>query len=203
MSTVQNFYNAMSIISIVVTMLATIPLVIQRWRELFKKKILRDAIRNDRILKDVDGVDADPEEADADRVAKVCNKRASGKDLTRYSLDGEGSYGKGRLVLAVIKKYVQKKPCVKYSELVEVFPKTLRGLSDNAKTYWGCVNLKRDAEDLYEDTGRCRHFLNDDDVIRLSDGNEVVVSSQWGVGNIGNFIAQAEKLGFKVRTVDM
>lgn len=44
-----------------------------------------------------------------------------GKDYTKYSLNGVGSYGKGRLALEVIRVYVGSNH-VNYNELVELLP---------------------------------------------------------------------------------
>ena len=42
-----------------------------------------------------------------------------------------------------------------------------------------------------------RYFMDSDDIIKLADG-DVVVSTQWGSGNIDVFIEAAEKLGFVI-----
>ena len=47
-----------------------------------------------------------------------------GKDYTKYSLNGVGSYGKGRLALEVIRVYVGSNH-VNYNELVELLPNRL------------------------------------------------------------------------------
>ena len=119
------------------------------------------------------------------------------RDLSHYTIDGKGDYGKGRLVLEVIKRYAAEHPNLTYGELEKVFSKQLRGVK-NDRSYWGCVSLKADAVALYEDTGRKRHFLSDSDIIKLSDGHEAAVSSQWGRGNIDMFIGAARKLGFQI-----
>ena len=68
----------------------------------------------------------------------------------------------------------------------------------NEKTYWGCVNIKGDAVELFRETGRKRHFLGAGETIRLADGTEIAVSSQWGSGNIHLFIEAAKRLGFVI-----
>ena len=76
-----------------------------------------------------------------------------------------------------------------------MFPKQLR---ERKKTFWGCMNLREDAMTLYADTGKKRHFLDEAEIVRLEDGTEVAVSSQWGSGNIEMFIDAARKLGFVI-----
>ena len=121
------------------------------------------------------------------------------KDHQKYLVEGDGPFGKGRMVLAAIKAYVQKHRDVKYDSLAseKLFPAKLRG----TKGKWGCVSLLNDAKRLAGRTGRKRHFLDEDDVITLKDGTRIVVSSQWGIGNIDEFIKRAAGLGVKIERV--
>ena len=48
------------------------------------------------------------------------------KDLTKYRFDGT-VFGKGRLVLAVIKRYVESHPSITFPELEQAFPKACQG----------------------------------------------------------------------------
>ena len=111
------------------------------------------------------------------------------RDTSKYQFDGE-TYGKGRLVLAVVKKYASMKPDVDNSALEKVFPKDWQGSS-------GVFTTLDKANKIFSETGRKRHFLKPDEVIALVD-EKVVVSSQWGVGNIDRFIQEAVKLGFDI-----
>lgn len=160
------------------------------------RKRRMEAVRNDRLTQgqvaeeSEDLPDAEPKEAVV----------ASSRDTQRYSLDGQGPYPKNRLVLEVIRQYVQKHPDVTYSELQRIFPATLRGLKH--KVFWGCFNLKEDAQKLYNETGYVRHFIKDNETIKLADGREIAVSTQWGIGNIGQFINCARGLGFVIKAVD-
>lgn len=117
------------------------------------------------------------------------------RDFTKYSLDGQGRFGKGELVLEVIRKYVSDHPKITYAELQNKFPKGLRGVKDAG---CGCFSRRAEAEALFQRTGHKRHYLNVDDIVRLNDG-EIAVSSQWGIGNIEPFLVQARKLGFKIK----
>ena len=126
----------------------------------------------------------------------VGKKSTHSPDLTKYSFENKSHLGKGRLVLEIIKEYVARNPSVTYKQLEEVFPASLRGL--RRKTTWGCFNTREDAEDLFLGTGIRRHFLNPSEIVTLSNGQELAVSSQWGIGNIGPFLAKAKELGFNV-----
>ena len=121
------------------------------------------------------------------------------RDYQKYLVDGKGPFGKGRMVLAVIKEFVSRNSNVSYDELIsdERFPAVLRGTTGK----WGCVSLLGDAKSLAEQTQRKRHFLDEEDVITLKGGVRVAVSSQWGIGNIDAFIKRAKKLGVKIEKV--
>ncbi len=116
------------------------------------------------------------------------------RDYQKYYVEGAGPFGKGRMVLAAIKTYVSKHNELSYQALQAAFPAELRG----TKGKWGCVSLFVDAKDLADRTGCKRHFLNAEDVITLNDGIRAAVSSQWGIGNIKEFITRATSLGVKI-----
>lgn len=186
-------YVVLAIVSMIVSISSGIPAAIQGWKGMIWKKRRDDAVRDDKEA----GIDCSEE----DGLSLNVTSSNGQKDYAKYTLDGSGKYGKGRLVLEVIKKYVAKHCDVTYEDLVRTFPKQLRGRK-RGKTFWGCMNLREDAMTLYAETGKKRHFLEDDEIIRLSDGTEVAVSSQWGVGNINLFIDAARKLGFKIMKVE-
>ena len=119
------------------------------------------------------------------------------KDYRKYRVDGNGPFGKGRMVLAVIKSYISRHEDVSYQSIMTSFPPELRG----TKGKWGCVSLFEEAKKLAERTRRKRHFLDEEDVITLKDGARVAVSSQWGIGNIEEFIKRATDLHVKVEEV--
>ena len=114
---------------------------------------------------------------------------AASKDTSKFKFEGE-HYGKGRLVLAVVKKFVSKNPDLKYPELEKEFPKNCQGSA-------GVIATLEEANKIVSKTGHKRHFLKPDEVIALA-GEEVVVSNQWGVGNIDQFIQVAKGLGFLI-----
>ena len=111
------------------------------------------------------------------------------KDSSKYQFDGK-DYKKGRLVLAVVKKYASDNPDVDKSALEKAFPKKCQGSSGVFKTL-------DEANNIVSETGHKRHFLKPDDVIALAN-EKVVVSNQWGVGNIDQFIQVAVELGFSI-----
>ena len=103
------------------------------------------------------------------------------KDASKYGFEGK-SFGKGKLVLAAIKHYVESKPknSLTYSDMESVFNKKCQGSL-------GVFEKIERANEIFAKTERKRHFLKPEELIKLSDCT-VAVCSQWGVGNIKNFI---------------
>lgn len=173
--------SLMSGIGIVCTFVSTGVAVIECVIHCRDRRRRREAVENDSQTEDI----------------QPAVKSGGCKDLGQYFLDGQGPYGKGRLVLAVICTYVAGHSGITYEDLRKVFPNSLRGLK-KPNSFWGCFNLRKDAQKLYRETGYVRHFLNENEIIHLADGCEIAVSSQWGIGNIGLFIERAKELGFKI-----
>jgi len=120
------------------------------------------------------------------------SKQTSLKDTTKYAFDGE-ELGKGRLVLAVLKRHVETHPNSSYAELEKAFPKECQGS-------WGVFATIERANDIYaKKPFRRRHFLKPEELIKLSDDCTIAISSQWGIENIGKFISQAKKCGYSIK----
>jgi hypothetical protein len=113
-------------------------------------------------------------------------------DKTKYEFEGQ-EFGKSRLVLAVIRKYVESNPATTFSDLEKSFPKKLQGSR-------GCFDAAEKAQQKWDDSGRKRHFLNPEEVIALT-GSKIAVSTQWGIGNIVRFVDAAKALGFSIEEV--
>lgn len=116
------------------------------------------------------------------------NSTKSNKDLSKYNFNNV-NYGKGRLVLAVLKEYVVKNPTTTYEQLKTIFSDRIQGA--------GGVFASRDKALSINANGYVRYFAKDDELLTLSD-EIIAVSSQWGIGNIDKFIIEAKKLGFKI-----
>lgn len=108
-----------------------------------------------------------------------------GKDYTKYSLNGVGSYGKGRLALEVIRVYVGSNH-INYNELVELLPNRLIKTVDEVNRW------KSQTSDTHK-----RWFKKD--ILISNDGVKFVVSSQHGKGNIGKIFELADKLGYEIK----
>lgn len=109
----------------------------------------------------------------------------NGKDYTKYTLNGVGSYGKGRLALEVIRTYVESAP-VNYRELTELLPTNLIKTVDEVSSW------KLQTSDTHK-----RWF--EKDILISNDGVKFVVSSQHGKGNIGRIFELADKLGYEIK----
>lgn len=110
-------------------------------------------------------------------------------DRTKYIFNKE-KHGKNRLVLAVIKKYVEENPEITFSKLEKVFPPKLQGS-------WGCFATEEKAQEIYTKSNYKRFFLKPEEIIEIHD-SKISVCSQWGLGNIHRFIEAAKSLGYEI-----
>ena len=117
------------------------------------------------------------------------------RDYSKYMFEGK-TYGKGKLVLAVVQKYVAYNSPMTFADLQKAFPDNLQGSK-------GVVRLFDAAspEDRGENGAIIRYYVNNDEVINLN-GVKVLVSDQWGAGNIEKFIENAvNNLNFDIQKV--
>lgn len=114
------------------------------------------------------------------------------RDKTRYIYKNT-VFLKNHLVLCIVKEYAKQHPNITCEQLKETFDRSLQGS-------YGVVE---DAErvKVYQNSEQ-RFFMEPEEVIHLVDG-DMYVCSQWGKMNISRFIAQAERLGFKIQTLEV
>lgn len=112
----------------------------------------------------------------------------NGKNNAQFTVNGVPVGGKCPTVRYVIETYVKNNPKITFEQLQKVFPdeaarpgfgKVVRRLEDVKENEWG------------------GHRFNKHPII-LSDGQQVVVSTQWEPQNIKNFIRAAAVLGFDI-----
>lgn len=116
----------------------------------------------------------------------------SGKDFTKYLFNGE-RYGKGRLVLAVVMDYIKNNPSATISELKKKFPDETQ--YDTFMTQrFGVVQTESYVKSMKWEK---RFYIKPEEKIHLAD-ETVLVSKEWGAGNIDKFLAVAEKNGIKI-----
>jgi len=111
------------------------------------------------------------------------------RDSSKY-LFNQHTYGKGRLVLAVVKDYISKNPDTPFDELLNVLPKHLQGSS-------GVFVRQDDAQEIYDRTGHKRNFIKPNELIQLTDC-VIAVSAEWGAGNINKFIQHVKSIGYEI-----
>jgi hypothetical protein len=118
------------------------------------------------------------------------NGAISRRDTSKYEFDG-AVYGKGRLVLGIIKRHVESNPEISFAELEKAFPQSCQGSV-------GVFTTIEKANEIKTTTERKRHFLNADEVIKLLDST-IAISDQWNPVNIDRFIQQAVKNGYIIK----
>ena len=112
------------------------------------------------------------------------------RDKTKYMFNGK-IYPKNRLVLAVITQFVQTNN-PSFEELSSAFDKSLQGSLNVIELLDEASKIKDSAK---------RYFMEKNEQLSLSDGNTVVVCTQWGIFNIPRFIKQATLLGFEITEI--
>ncbi len=114
----------------------------------------------------------------------------SNRDFSKFSFKNK-EYNKARLVNAIINEYVENNPTTTFAELKKVFPDNLQGSN-------GVFDTSENAQEIFDRTGHKRHYLKPEELIKLAD-TTIATSNQWGVGNIENFVKNAQKLGIGYR----
>lgn len=118
------------------------------------------------------------------------------KDYTKYRFMGK-TYGKSRLVLAVVKQYVEDNQSATFEKLNEAFPDELQGSL-------GIVRRIEDVSDKYKGNGGVkRYFVGENEIIHLNSGEQVIVCTQWGASRIEEFIKNAfYGLGYEISKIE-
>ncbi|MBT3205207.1 MAG: hypothetical protein HOM14_03905 [Gammaproteobacteria bacterium] len=142
-----------------------------------------------RLLNFYEKTNSNQLSGESSKIQSIVNTRK----YTKYEFK-DGQFGKGRLVLAVLKTYCHQNQDITFDELKMQFPKHLQGSH-------GVFAPLQDAKRIADDTGHKRHFIKNDEIISLKDG-EIAVCTEWGVGNIDDFIDQAISLGYEIKIQD-
>lgn len=131
------------------------------------------------------------EENISDNFCLSKTKETTSRDTTKFFLNGK-KYGKNRLVLAIVQKYVQMHPDITAAQLMLIFDKSLQGSL-------GVVRTLEDVKTTCSDY-QIRFFTSPDELITTKT-DTCVVCTQWGVSNIGNILARAEQLGIEIQII--
>ena len=112
------------------------------------------------------------------------------KDYSKFIFNNK-SYNKGKLVNEVIREFVEVNPTVNFSELKKIFPKHIQG-------NFGVFDKLSRAEEIYNNSGRKRHYIKPSETITLANDEIIATCTQWNSNNIAEFIRAAEKQRFKI-----
>ena len=124
---------------------------------------------------------------------KVVRDVAPSKDFSKYIFEGN-TYGKSRLVLAVVKKYVKDNRPTTFDELESAFPSHIQGSL-------GVVRRIEEVSDKYKGVGGVKRYFVDD-VIGLASGEQVIVCTQFGAPNTEKFVEHAVyELGYSIEKI--
>jgi len=138
------------------------------------------------------GVEIETEETNEEDDILQSQYHFGKKDTTQYIFNGK-TYGKGRLVLAVVEEHIKNHNNITLEGLHKLFPKEIQG-------GLFVVDSLENAMEIVNRTNRKRHFINNP--IKLYNGDEIVVTTEWGIKNIENFINKAQKLGYSIIDAD-
>lgn len=115
------------------------------------------------------------------------------RDHTKYVFDGQ-TLSKRRLVLTLVKRYVQDHPSINFEHLLEAFPDDLQAKSPTQFHKIRCV--VRPLRHVPQDSKK-RFFCRVGEPLQLGD-DVAVVSGEWNRHNIQNVLTHAASLGYKV-----
>lgn len=115
----------------------------------------------------------------------------SGHDNTRFSLCDGPFLNKRQFVLAVVTQYIKDHPSVTLKDLEIRFPSEIISKVRGVVRTWAQVKLWADQ---YGPDILGRYCSKEDERLKLIDGTEVVVNSQWGAVNFPRFLAIAKTL---------
>ena len=117
-------------------------------------------------------------------------------DRSKFMFNGK-PYGKGHVVLEVVRKYVEQHPDVSFEALRQIFPDDLQKAKSPTQfsSYGRCV-IRR-LNDVAEEK---RFHMKAEDQIGVR-SKAVVVSREWNVHNFRKFLEEAQKLGLKIEKI--
>ena len=117
--------------------------------------------------------------------------RHSKRDFTRHQFNGE-IYNKRRLVLAVIKRWIDQENPQNIDDLERAFPQ-------NTDPELGHVYARLNE---VPEARQGRYFTKEEEQINFPDGSCYVIYNQWGGPRHKHFIEISRKLGFTIEEAD-
>jgi hypothetical protein len=150
------------------------------------------------LLLDIEQIIPLPEAEDYQiRIREQSNERRavalSNRDQTRYEFQGV-LYNKRKLVLAIVQQYLILNSHTTLQELKEIFPESLH-------SNHSFIELKDKAQQIFDNTGHKRHFLNENEILQTIDGFQIAICNQWGIHNMDGILKVALALGYQINKV--
>ncbi len=109
----------------------------------------------------------------------------------RFSINGKGNYGVGRLALAIVTIITKQNPQLTYSQLKRKF----NILRENIKSVNEINDWKAMCSDSHKDH---RWFESIDEILTAGDGIKFAVSTQWSRFNVQDMIAVGRTHGLEI-----
>lgn len=109
-----------------------------------------------------------------------------------FSIDGKGSFNKRNCVLETVKKYMKSHPNTTSKQLQLVFPPELQGGYGVVRSISWIQHQHQLGKDFMD-----RYFIDPDSFIQTFDGEQLVVSNQWG-DQFQRFINAAKEVGIGI-----
>ena len=122
-------------------------------------------------------------------------KTITGRDNSKYRFGEERNLPKGRLVLVLVRAYVEKNPKVSLTKLKEIFH------SEELQPRFGIIAELSLAKGFSKNRVDRFFVKNSDDIIKLGNGTKIAVCNQWTADGINKLlkIVAAHPIGFKVK----
>ncbi len=119
------------------------------------------------------------------------------RDITKYNFNGKTNLAKNKLVLEIVKKYIEDNKNITYAELKVKFPDKLQGSIGVIKSEEDLIEWEKDKKKTNKKEKRFHSY----EPILLNNGLKIFVCSEWGIGNINNFIEYVKNiLNYEIET---
>lgn len=123
------------------------------------------------------------------RIEQIASSKKSEKDYSSYRYKGL-VLNKRNLALEIFTDWIEKNNPANFDEL--------------RKKLFGVIKNRTIAlAECISDERKNRYHMNDDDLIELESGEVIVISNQWGIGNIERVLDFFSKDGFVVEKVEV
>ena len=153
-----------------------------------EKEILQNFYdKNKNLMNAIIEMMLDDDDVDPSLKDKMSNL-VSNKDFSKYEFNGK-EYGKNKLVLAVVKQYIEDHKPTDFTELESAFPKSLQGSFGVVKKY----DKLSDSEKNHK-----RFYIDSSDILETADNTKCVVCTQWSTNNIDEFINKAREYNYSI-----